>query len=89
MVGLCTCVPGWSVEHRGYVWLETKYQKVLFTARGLAPGLHTLSIEVMHTRDVNGSGSWVWIDGFDVENGAGVSGGTSAPTAAWSKTAQR
>ena len=59
---------------------ETKYQKVLFTARGLAPGLHTLSIEVMHTRDVNGSGSWVWIDGFDVENGSGVSGGTSAPT---------
>lgn len=58
----------------------TAYQKVLFTARGLAPGAHTLSIEVMHTRDVNGSGSWVWIDGFDVENGSGVSGGISAPT---------
>ena len=29
---------------------------------------------------MNGSGSWVWIDGFDVENGSGVSGGASAPT---------
>src|SRR5258706_2307468 len=59
---------------------STVYQKVLFTARGLAAGPHTLSIEVMHTRDVNGSGSWVWIDGFDIEDGSGVSGGISAPT---------
>ena len=58
----------------------TTYQKVLFTARGLTSGPHTLSIEIMHTRDVNGSGSWVWIDGFDVENGSGVTGGISAPT---------
>lgn len=58
----------------------TTYQKVLFTARGLASGPHTLSIEIMHTRDVNGSGSWVWIDGFDIENGSGVSGGITAPT---------
>ena len=58
----------------------TTYQKVLFTARGLPPGPHTLSIEIMHTRDVDGEGSWVWIDGFDIENGAGVTGGISAPT---------
>jgi alpha-galactosidase len=58
----------------------TMYQKVLFTARGLAPGPHTLSIQVMHSRDVDGSGSWVWIDAFDIENGSGVTGGISAPT---------
>lgn len=59
---------------------DTLYQKVLFTARGLTPGPHTLSIEAMHTRDVNGSGSWIWIDGFDVDDGSAVSGGFSAPT---------
>jgi hypothetical protein len=59
---------------------DTIYQKVLFSAHGLPAGAHTLSIEAMHTRDVNGSGSWIWIDGFDVENGHGVSGGVSAPT---------
>jgi hypothetical protein len=59
---------------------STTYQKTMFTARGLAAGPHTLSIEVEHSRDVNGSGSWVWIDGFDIEDGAGVSGGVSAPT---------
>ncbi len=58
---------------------DTSYQRVLFTARGLAPGVHTLSIEIMHSRDVNGSGSWVWIDGFDVEDGGGMSGVISAP----------
>ena len=54
------------------------YQQILFTARGLAPGPHTLSIQVNRSRDVNGSGSWVWIDAFDIENGAGVTGGVSA-----------
>jgi hypothetical protein len=58
----------------------TTYQKVLFTARGLTSGPHTLSIQVPHSRDVNGSGSWVWIDGFDIENGSGISGGISAST---------
>ena len=59
---------------------DTQYQRALFTARGLAPGPHTLSIEVIHVRDVNGQGSWVWLDGFDIENGGGVQGGVTAAT---------
>jgi hypothetical protein len=59
---------------------NTQYQKPLFTARGLAPGPHTLSIEVIHIRDVNGSGSWIWLDGFEIENGAGLTGGITAAT---------
>ena len=59
---------------------STMYQQVLFTARGLAAGPHTLSIQIIHSRDVNGSGSWVWIDGFDIENGSGVAGGITAAT---------
>jgi trimeric autotransporter adhesin len=57
---------------------QTQYQQALFTAHGLAPGLHTLSIEVLHVRDGNTSGSWIWIDRFDIENGSGVAGGASA-----------
>jgi len=57
---------------------STKYQQPLFTAHGLAPGPHTLSIEVLHQRDGNTSGSWIWIDAFDIENGTGISGGISS-----------
>jgi hypothetical protein len=56
----------------------TLYQQTLFSAKGLANGPHTLSIEVTHMRDANGLGSWVWIDAFDVENGSGVAGGVTA-----------
>ena len=59
---------------------STLYQQPLFTVRGLASGPHTLSIEVTHTRDPNGQGSWAWIDAFDVENGSGVTGGVTATT---------
>jgi hypothetical protein len=55
-----------------------KYQHALFTARGLAPGPHTLSIEVTHERGPGTDGSWVWIDAFDIENGSGVPGGVTA-----------
>ena len=58
----------------------TKYQMPLFAAHGLASGPHTISIEVLHVRDANTSGSWVWLDGFDIENGAVVAGGLSATT---------
>ena len=58
----------------------TLYQRALFKVSGLASGPHTLSIEVTHTRDANGQGSWVWIDAFDVENGTGVTGGVTAST---------
>jgi hypothetical protein len=57
---------------------STKYQQPLFAAHGLAPGPHTLSIEVLHQRDGNTSGSWIWIDAFDIENGNGIVGGVTA-----------
>ena len=56
----------------------THYQQPLFSVRGLAPGPHTLSIEVPHIRGPNTDGSWVWVDAFDIENGSGIVGGTSA-----------
>jgi len=53
-------------------------QQVLFAARGLGAGPHTLSIEVMHERGPSTEGSWVWIDAFDIEGGAPVAGGVPA-----------
>jgi len=57
----------------------SQYQKVIFRASGLPPGLHTLSIEVTHERGPGTDGSWVWIDAFDVE-GTPVAGGITAGT---------
>jgi hypothetical protein len=56
----------------------SRYQAPLFTAHGLSGGPHTFSIEVLHERDANTQGSWVWIDAFEIENGASVPGGISA-----------
>ena len=53
------------------------YQTAVYTARGLSSGTHTLTIEVTHERAAGTDGSWVWIDAFDIENGAGVPGGVS------------
>jgi hypothetical protein len=57
---------------------DAHYQQVLFSVRGLAPGSHILSIEVPHIRDGSTSGSWVWIDAFDIENASGLPGGITA-----------
>src|SRR5204862_7815866 len=54
-------------------------QKVLFSARGLASGAHTFSIEVTHERGPGTDGSWVWIDAFDIV-GTAVAGGVTAGT---------
>jgi hypothetical protein len=56
----------------------TLYQQPLFSVHGLAPGTHTLSIQVLHQRDGNTNGSWIWINAFDIDNGAGIVGGVSA-----------
>jgi hypothetical protein len=58
----------------------TRYQAVLFSVNGLSIGPHKLSLEINHERGPNGEGSWVWIDAFDVEDGAGVAGGIPAAT---------
>jgi len=57
---------------------STVYQQQMFAAHNLANGTHTLSIYVPHVRDPNGSGSWVWIDSFLIDNGSGVTGGNFA-----------
>jgi hypothetical protein len=57
----------------------SQYQRVLFQANGLAPGLHTFSIEVTHERGPGTDGSWVWIDAFDIA-GTPVAGSISAGT---------
>lgn len=59
---------------------ESRYQNAMWTVRGLAPGTHTMSIEVLHERGPGTDGSWVWIDAFDIENGTGVPGGVTAGT---------
>lgn len=56
---------------------STQYQQPLYSVHGLPAGLHTLAIEVPHIRHLNGHGSWVWIDGFDID-GVAVTTGTSA-----------
>jgi hypothetical protein len=57
---------------------NTLYQQPLFSVHGLAAGTHTLSIQVLHQRDEDTEGSWVWINAFDIENGSGITGGVSA-----------
>ena len=59
---------------------NTLYQQPLFSAHGLAPGSHTLSIQVLHQRDGNTNGSWIWIDAFDIENGGALTATASAAT---------
>jgi len=56
----------------------TLYQQPLFSVHGLAPGTHTLSIQVLHQRDGETNGSWIWINAFNIENGSGLVGGVSA-----------
>src|SRR5688572_16727894 len=59
---------------------DSRYQRAMWAVRGLAPGTHTMSIEVLHERGPGTDGSWVWIDAFDIENGNGVPGGVTAGT---------
>jgi hypothetical protein len=56
----------------------TLYQQPLFSVHGLAPGAHSLSIQVLHQRDGATSGSWIWINAFLIENGSGLVGGVNA-----------
>jgi len=41
-------------------------QAVLYSASGLAPGSHTLTIEATGTHNSASGASWIWIDAFDV-----------------------
>ena len=56
---------------------STLYQQRLLSVRGLAPGLHRMTIEVIHSHDAQTNASWIWVDAFEIENGSLV-GGTMA-----------
>ena len=56
----------------------TLHQRPLFTVRGLNPGLHRMTIEVIHSHDASTDASWIWADAFDVENGSLVGGPMAA-----------
>jgi hypothetical protein len=56
----------------------TLYQQPLFSASGLGGGKHTLTIQVMHQRDGNATGSWIWVDAFDIDNGQQIKGQVTA-----------
>ncbi len=58
----------------------TLYQQKLYSASGLAPGLHRLTIEVTHSHDEDTNQSWIWVDAFDVQNGTLVGGAMTAST---------
>jgi hypothetical protein len=45
---------------------ETAYQATLLDVVGLAPGTHTLTIEVTGTRNARSAGTWVWADAFQL-----------------------
>jgi hypothetical protein len=56
----------------------TQYQQPLFSVSGLGGGNHTLSIQILHRRDGDATGSWVWIDAFDIDHGQEVNGQITA-----------
>ncbi len=59
---------------------STLYQQRLFSATGLAPGLHHLTIEVIHGHDEETDQSWIWVDAFDIENGSPVTNPVASTT---------
>jgi len=67
----------WSGLARVYVDGEAKttvdcYQStaaprtILYNINGLARGHHSITIEVMGTKNANAKGAWVWLDAFEV-----------------------
>ena len=44
----------------------TLYQQKLYSVHGLAPGLHHMTIEVIHSHDAETNASWIWVDAFDI-----------------------
>jgi hypothetical protein len=60
-------------------WASTTlYQQALFSVSGLGGGKHSLSIQILHKRDGDAKGAWIWVDAFDIDNGQEVKGQTSA-----------
>jgi hypothetical protein len=43
-----------------------QFQALLYSAQGLADGVHTLAIEATGTRNQASAGEWIWLDAFEV-----------------------
>jgi hypothetical protein len=59
-------LPPCTPEQKAQGCVDEDDQAPVFTASGLAPGPHTLTIEVTGTRNANASDNAVVVDGFDV-----------------------
>jgi hypothetical protein len=42
-------------------------QTALYTITGLSPGNHALNIEALQRKNASSGGSWIWVDGFEVQ----------------------
>jgi hypothetical protein len=62
-----------------------KFQAVVYSISGLSSGSHNLTIEVTGTKNPSSSGTWIWVDAFDVTSG----GGSSNVTGSCAATPQR
>lgn len=56
----------------------TLYQQKLYSVSNLNPGLHRMTIEVIHSHDEDTNASWIWVDAFDIQNGTLVGGAQAA-----------
>ena len=56
----------------------TLYQQKLYSVHNLAPGMHRMTIEIIHSHDADTNASWIWIDAFDIDNGTLVGGSPAA-----------
>ena len=70
-----------------------KSQSTLYSVSGLAPGTHTLAVEAAGTKNASSSGTWIWVDAFNVisdgSSGAITSTGGSTGTATVAARVQR
>ncbi len=53
-------------------------QTVIYSVTGLTAGVHTLTINVRGKHSKSSSGSWVWVDAFDVTNAVTTSSTSSS-----------
>jgi uncharacterized protein (TIGR03437 family) len=54
------------------------YQQTLYSTHKLAAGLHRLTIEVLNLPGATLQGTWIWVNGFSIDNGSLVGGGAIA-----------
>jgi len=52
-------------KYRSYL-APGQAQSAVYSASGLGPGAHTLTIELTGTHNPNSGGSWIWVDAFEV-----------------------